>query len=193
MRCLIRSEGAHRTGPRHHRVTVEETRLPAGDGAVRRRALLGGAAMAAFPGLLGGCSRSAPAPPVPLPDVAVLNAAISAEQRLIALYEAVRGAHGGLAGRLDPLLAHHREHLTVLRRHHRPGTLPSSASPSATPPAPVVPDTAGRALAELRAAEGQAARDRAAAVERVGPGLAQLFASIGACEAGHAALLGQDR
>ncbi|WP_233510778.1 hypothetical protein [Actinomadura craniellae] len=162
---------------------------------MRRRTLLGGigggVAATAFPGLLAACSEPAPPPPAPAPDVAVLAAAVTAEERLIALYEAVRGSHGGLAGRIDPLLAHHREHLSVLRAHRRPGTIPSSPAPSPVPPA--APGTPAAALAALRAAEQAAAHERADAVQRVGPGLAQLFASIGACEAGHAAALAAAR
>jgi hypothetical protein len=41
----------------------------------------------------------------------------------------------------------------------------------------------------LRTAERQAASARLADVTRVAPGMAQLFASIGACEAGHATWL----
>lgn len=148
--------------------------------------MLGGTAL--VPVLLSGCARTDPQELRPLPDVAVLTAAIASEERLIALYEAARGAHTGLAAQLDPVLAHHREHLTVLRRHYVPGTGDRSATP--VPVArPSVPSQAGKALSLLRRAETEAATARANDVERVAPGVAQLLACIGACEAGHAAAL----
>ncbi|REE99197.1 hypothetical protein DFJ69_4704 [Thermomonospora umbrina] len=129
--------------------------------------------------------------PRPSPDVAVLTGAMTAERGLIALYEAVLRTHSGLVGRLTPMLAHHREHLTVLGRHHLPGTEPL------VPPAPVtpaaVPDKESEALDLLRDAESRAAAGRAEDVRLVAPGVAQLLASIGAGEAWHAALLGAER
>lgn len=158
---------------------------------------------------LTGCAKKPAQMPKPLPDVAVLNDAIAAERDLIALHEAVTGAHPELAGRLSTLLAHHRDHLLVLRRHYRPGTgerTPAAPPPPATvrgttgatasaaPPAivasPSVPAGLDQALAVVRAAERQAAAARIRDVGQVPPGLAQLFASIGACEAGHVAMLG---
>jgi hypothetical protein len=142
--------------------------------------------------LLGGCGdaeRDASAA-TERAKLAVLVGAIAAEQDLIALYEAARAAHPPLAGRIDPALAHHREHLTVLKRHHRPGS-GDRADESAIPPprAGQVPARAPAALATLRTAERRAAAARAAEAGRADPGLAQLLASIGACEAGHAAAL----
>jgi hypothetical protein len=119
--------------------------------------------------------------------VAVLTGVIAAEEHLVALYEAVRTAHSGLSARLGPLLTHHRAHLSALRRHYRPGTYSTSPSPVPTAPRPpAVPGQATRALAALRLADRPAPAARAKEVERVEPGFAQLLASIGACEAGHA-------
>lgn len=163
--------------------------MPQGSPTPTRRALLAGTA-AAFPVLLAGCGSEDRTPPRPGPEVAVLTAAIGAEQALIALYEAARGAHAALISRIDPALAHHREHLSVLRRHYIPGTGAGAVTLTGAPQSPpAVPDRASRALAALRRAESRAAASRAADVTRVGPALAQLFASIGACEAGHAAAL----
>ncbi|WP_344948479.1 hypothetical protein [Actinomadura miaoliensis] len=167
---------------------VWETRLPEAS-TVSRRAVLGGTAGIALPAL-GGCGREPAAPPALDPELTILVGAIAAEQDLIALYEAARGAHADLAARIDPALAHHREHLAVLRRHYVPGSgrLASSA-PAPSPVVQRVPGDPSGALAALRQAESRAAAARAAEVGRAGPGLAQLLASIGACEAGHAAAL----
>jgi hypothetical protein len=126
--------------------------------------------------------------------VPILVGAIAAEQDLIALYEAVRRAHASLAARVDPALAHHREHLAVLRRHYLPGTGGRAGEGGAVPPPTPrqAPGRAARALAALREAEDRAAAARAADAGRADPGLAQLLASIGACEAGHAAALAED-
>ncbi|HEU5158821.1 MAG TPA: hypothetical protein VFU43_17635 [Streptosporangiaceae bacterium] len=161
---------------------------------VTRRVLLGLAAAAA----LAGCSRKRPQELRPLPDVGVLLGAIAAEERLIALYESTRAAHPDLAGRLDPMLSHHRDHLTVLRRHYVPGTAETQAPATPAPTAgasggragtTVAPRGRRRAVAALRTAERDAAAARSADVTRVSAGMAQLFASIGACEAGHATWL----
>lgn len=153
-----------------------------------RRTLLGGAVSAAA---LGGCAEKGPRVPAPLPDVAVLTAAIAAEQRLVALYEAALRAHPGLGKRLNPVLAHHREHLGALRRHYIPGTekVTATASPAAPPE---VPGKESQVLGLLRRVEGEAAGARVNDVQRVTPEMAQLLASIGACEAGHAAMLTED-
>ncbi|MBA9006999.1 MULTISPECIES: hypothetical protein [Thermomonospora] len=164
--------------------------MSAARSAVSRRAVLGGLGGVA----LGGCTRDEPrAAPSPSPDVAVLASAIAGEEGLVGLYEAALRAHADLAGRLAPVLARHREHLTVLRRHRVPGTVASSAA--ATPPVvtpPAVPPSAEEALELLARTEREAAAARAEDVRRVAPAMAQLLASIGACEAGHAALLAED-
>ena len=171
---------------------------------VTRRVLLGLATAAA----LTGCSRKRPQELRPQPDVAVLLDAIVTEERLIALYESTRTTHPELGRRLDPMLTHHRDHLTVLRRHYVPGTAetdddegdgarparPMTPAPNAggqggPDDATVAPQNRRRAVTALRTAERHAAAARSADVTRVSAGMAQLFASIGACEAGHAAWL----
>jgi hypothetical protein len=126
--------------------------------------------------------------PAPGPEVSLLDGVIKSEVALIALYDAVLAAHPGLAGRLKPLRDHHVQHLSVLKRHYVPGTGMATASPT-----PQVSTTAPagerRALGALRAAERNAANARADDVRRSAPGLSQLLASIGACEAGHAQVL----
>jgi hypothetical protein len=156
--------------------------------ALPRRMLIGGVLAVAAPALTG-CAKKHVAIPKPLPDVAVLTAAMAAEQDLVDLYGAVISGYPALTARLSPMLAHHRDHLTVLRRQYVPGTGEKTPSPSARPQ-PTTGADQGQALALLRNAEQQAAAGRIADLARVPPGLAQLFACIGACEAGHAALLG---
>lgn len=158
--------------------------------ALPRRMVIGGALAVAAPAL-AGCTKKRAAIPKPLPDVAVLTGAISTEQDLVDLYGATIAAYPAMATRLDPMLAHHRDHLTVLRRQYVPGTGEKTASPSPTVrPKPTVAADQNQALTALRNAERQAAAARIADLGRVPAGLAQLFACIGACEAGHAALLG---
>jgi hypothetical protein len=159
-----------------------------------RRALFRGVGVITVTAGLGGCSKKRLEELKPLPDVAVLTAAMAAEEHLVALYEAVRSTHSGLSRRLDPFLAHHRDHLSALRRHYRPGTGSGTPTPAITsPPPPTAPAQPVQALATLRLAERQAATARVTDVERVGPGFAQLLASIGACEAGHAMALARAR
>lgn len=162
----------------------EEPRLPV---HVSRRAVLGGAAGLAC---LAGCQGTAPRDLSPGPEVAVLLGAIADEERLISLYEQVTTAYSGLSSAFTDALRDHREHLEVLRRHYVPGTGGATATPpvSATPFAP--PSSAAGAVSVLRAAEKEAATARVADMAGAPAGLAQLLASIGACEAGHATALG---
>ncbi|WP_243723036.1 ferritin-like domain-containing protein [Actinomadura sp. 7K507] len=159
-------------------------RLP---GAVSRRALLGRGAVLGGAVLVLPWAAGCAAETVPHKDVPTLVGAIASEQDLVATYEAARSADASRAGRLDPVLAHHREHLAVLKRHYVPGSGDRAGeggaipAPSATP----VPD-GNKAFAALRDAEDRAAKARTADAAKADPGLAQLLASIGACEAGHA-------
>jgi hypothetical protein len=162
--------------------------LPPGDHTVGRRAILGGT-LALGLSLTAGCAKKAPPKLTPHPDVAVLTAAIDGESGLVALYEAVTAKHADLTQRLAPLLAHHRDHLSVLHRYYLPSSGEGTPTPAVQATPPSVSDEPAQAVATLRTAERQAAVARAKDVENVSPGLAQLFASIGACEAGHAAVL----
>ncbi|WP_344821813.1 hypothetical protein [Actinocorallia longicatena] len=158
---------------------------------VSRRALLGGGAALATPLVAGvsGCAGDESAQPRPKADVGVLLAAIADEERLIALYEKVAAAHQDLPAHFPAALNHHREHLAALRRHYVPGTgVTPTPVPTTAPPEP--PADLGAARTALRQAEKSAAAARVADSGRVAPGVAQLMASIGACEAGHAARLG---
>ncbi|MFI0409694.1 ferritin-like domain-containing protein [Actinomadura sp. 3N508] len=157
-------------------------------GSISRRALLGrgaalGAGVLVLP-WLAGCTAEAAAPHADLP---ALVGAIASEQNLIATYEAARSVNASLAGRLDSVLAHHREHLAVLKRHYVPGSGDRADEGGAIPPPTASPVPRGSGvLVVLREAEERAAEQRRAEAAKAAPGLAQLLASIGACEAGHA-------
>ena len=149
-----------------------------------RRAVLGGSA-AVLAAVTGCTSVGRAAAPPPGPDVSLLDGAIQSEAGLIALYAAVIAAHQGLSDRLKPLHDHHTRHLDVLKRHYVPGTTTGTTTPAPQATA-TAPRGEARALAALMSAERKAAAARSGEVRRATPGLAQLLASIGACEAGHA-------
>jgi hypothetical protein len=137
-----------------------------------------------------GCGAPAAATPPPGSDVAILRAAIAAKKNMISLYLAVRALHPELAGQLDPLLADNNAHLAELQRRliepaHRSAGRTGGRSPS---PAPGNGNPAA-ALAALQSAERTAAAVHVGQLRTVTPSLAQLLASIAACEATHAAAL----
>jgi hypothetical protein len=163
------------------------------------------ASAAALPVLLGtaGCRSSdvftgpdpLAGPPRPAPDVITLQAIIAAEHTMVQLYQAAIGGDRAAARArgLEPLLAEHQQHLTRLRARLivPPGASASaSASPgvSVSPSASPVPQRV--TIARLRAAERASAADLVRRLGSVEPALAQLFASIAASDATHAAALG---
>jgi hypothetical protein len=159
------------------------------------------ASAAALPLLLGaaGC-RSEDAfagpdplagPPRPSPEVITLQAVIAAEESLIQLYKTAIGADPGNTDRarlLNPLLAQHEQHLAQLRaRLVVPAGAPAAQAPRHTSPG----GTRARVTtARLRAAERASAAGLVRRLATVEPALAQLFASIAASDATHAAALG---
>ena len=150
-----------------------------------RRTVLVAAAMA-FPLLAAGCKgvSALGTPPRPLPDVAVLDDAITAEKLMIARYHAAISGSPGQAAFLTPLLAQHQSHAARLASrliNPRPARPAPASSPTATPPAPT--------LTALQAAEEDAADALVRHLAEVTPSLAQLLASIAASEASHAQLL----
>jgi hypothetical protein len=168
----------------------------------RRRVLL--ASAAALPALLGtaGCRSSdvftgpdpLAGPPRLAPDVITLQAVIAAEHTMIQLYQAAIGGDRAAARArgLEPLLAEHQQHLTRLRARL---IVPAGASPSPGGSASPSPGAAGSVprgvtIARLRAAERTSAADLVRRLGTVEPALAQLFASIAACDATHVAALG---
>ena len=110
----------------------------------------------------------------PDPDAAVRARAAAAEHALLATYDAVLAAHPDLAPRLSAPRAEHAAHLAALRHGPAPG-----------------PTASERPSGDLVALERRAAADRLAdCLTASDPALARLLASIGACEAVHAATLG---
>ena len=166
-----------------------------------RRAVLAATA-ASLPLLaLSGCKAvgALATPPRPAPDVAVLKAAIAAEEVMIARYDAVITRSARLAGSLRPLRAEHQSHLIQLRSRLivPPGSAAASPSPSrsgraAAGPGRGLPRRAGlaAAISYLQAAERHAASTLLHQLIAVSPSLAQLMASVAASEATHVAALG---
>jgi hypothetical protein len=155
----------------------------------RRRSVLAAAAMT-FPLFAAGCKGvgALGTPPRPLPDVAVLDDAITAEKLMIARYRATIAGSPGQAAFLTPLLDQHRAHLARLRsRLLDPRETPSPAGSGS--PSPQAASGGAADLSGLRAAEEDAASALIRHLTEVTPSLAQLLASIAASEATHALLL----
>jgi hypothetical protein len=160
-----------------------------------RRALI--AAAGALPLVaVSGCKGAdvLASPPRPAPDVALLRAAIAAEQLLVTQYAEVlrgltssgAGASAALNAALGSLLGEHRAHLAELRSRLIVPAGSASPSPSARATrAPVVPAAPAAAVAFLRAAEQAAATAMLGRLTGAPASLAQLFASISASEATH--------
>ena len=160
-----------------------------------RRALLVAAASGS---LLAGCKGIAALGPVPPPgpDVITLEHAIASEELMIARYRAAltalvrQGRHPDLVA---GLLTEHSRHLAALRsRLVLPPRL-ATERPRPSPTPPPVPAGHAQVLDYLAAAERAAAARLLGQLQHVPAPLAQLMASIGACEAAHAALLGGTR
>lgn len=115
-------------------------------------------------------------------DVITLDEVIAAEQALIGLYQAAVGTQlsPGLVG---GLLAQHRQHLAQLQARL---VIPAGQATPSPSPAAV---TGQVTVARLRAAEQASAADLVRQLATVQPALAQLFASIAASDATHAAAL----
>jgi hypothetical protein len=146
----------------------------------RRTVLATGAVLA-----LAGClPADESAPPPPDPDL-VLRRRVAAEVRaLVAAYVAATATFPALAARLGPLAAEHDAHVAALDPR------PPSTRPSL--PVPPEPATATATLDRLADLERSAGRRRTSQSLRAGSDLARLLASVGACNAVHAALLGRD-
>lgn len=161
----------------------------------RRRFLLGAVSV---PLVAYGCRplvREPVTPPREDPDVVIARRVLAAEDSLLAAYVAAGRGHRRLAGALAPFRARHRAHRAALlgRLPRVPGTTPSfSTSPSGTvSPARTPASSVRRELHRLVRAERAAAAARVDDVLDAGPSLAELLASIGACEAAHVELLRQ--
>ncbi|MFI6601238.1 hypothetical protein ACIBHX_33755 [Nonomuraea sp. NPDC050536] len=111
------------------------------------------------------------------PDGVLLRELIADKERTVALYTTLIDAG---AAKLVPFRDRHRAHLAELhRRSTDAGKLPT-ATPSHSPKV---------SLTRLRDVERRAAALRPRQIAGVSPALAQLVASIGACEAAHAIAL----
>ncbi|GAB2462159.1 hypothetical protein GCM10027187_32820 [Streptosporangium sandarakinum] len=156
-----------------------------------------GAAAATVAATVGGCAAEKPehqrAEP-PDPDTVLLRQLIADKERIIGLYASAPSA------KLLPFKRRHEAHLAELRRRLPPAARGARASatpgPSGGAAAPSAPSASGTpapepraSLRSLRAAERKAADSRPRQVEGASPALAQLVASIGACEAAHAVAL----
>jgi hypothetical protein len=118
----------------------------------------------------------------------VLLRAVTAEQDLIWIYAKVMSAYSGLAATLAPLRAEHAAHLGQLRA--RVIEPPGKQAPATVPERPAVAATPAAALAQLRAAEQAAVTAQMNRLAAAPASLAQLYASIAACESTHVSVLG---
>lgn len=158
-------------------------------------ALVGGGAL-----LVGGCSRGEDGPPAPPRELRVRARIAEEVSGLTELYAGVLERFPDAASELSTLAAEHSAHVEALlgppaarRLLRRAGsaTAPPSGSPSPSAP-PEVPATLAAARLMLADSEAAASRRRAAQARTATPGTARLLASIGACNAVHAALLRAD-
>ncbi len=135
-------------------------------------------------------------------DQLVAQRVARAEQELLAAYDAVTVAHPELTDRLAPFRADHVAHLHGLEPGATPSTAaPSNPAPSNGAPSSVLPATAAAStppssppastaiLRQLADLERVAAQARVDDVATTSGSLARFVASIGGCEAAHAALL----
>ncbi|WP_157253524.1 hypothetical protein [Nonomuraea typhae] len=144
----------------------------------RRAVLAGGASLAALAGCSTPGATERPAPKPEDPEHVLMRELIADKERTIGLYTTLIASGGK---KLAPFRDRHRAHLDELRRRFpAAGTLP--ASPSTAPPSP--PPKVS--LTRLRDVERKAAALRPRQLADASPALAQLIASIGACEALHA-------
>lgn len=154
--------------------------------SVSRRALLRGGALGVAAVTVTGCAAEKRVPPAaapPDPETLLLRELIAGKERTVALYASAASA------RLEPFRQRHEAHLAELRRRLPPA--PPAPSPTSSP----VPSPSGSpaqgvpSVRTLRNLEHRAAALRVRQIVGVSPPLAQLLASIGACEAAHALAL----
>ncbi len=159
------------------------------DGFSRRR-MLAGAAGAAAVAVSGGCGLFDHDSERQRPDA--LQPLLTEASTLVAALDAAALAQPALAGRLTPLAADHRAHVTALARVI--GTpAPSAPAPSDPAPGPSSPGgpagDASAVLRQLRAQAQAAARNAATACGAAPAERASLVGSIAACRATHAEAL----
>jgi hypothetical protein len=148
--------------------------------------------------LLAGCKglEALGPPPRPAAAVGTLDYVIAAEEQLVHTYRAALTALAGqprVAKVMGDVLADHEAHLLRLRARLIVPSGLSSTSPGPSPRPALLQPHAGTPTQEIIA--GLVSAEKAAAARLIGqllnmpPAVAQLMASIGASEAGHAALL----
>lgn len=156
-----------------------------GGQGLTRRSLLGGTVLGGSLVLAAGCADPDGPKEPPDAELATLRTAIATETALIALYDAARKAAPGLARRLRPPLHHHQSHLARLKSRVAEASPSPSPTPTPTPKPPRLPAGSAAVLNELRKAERAASEQLTGQLARVSPSLAQLLASIAACEYAH--------
>nr|WP_231493935.1 hypothetical protein [Nocardiopsis sp. CNT312] len=163
-------------------------------GGVSRRAMLGAAAAGAAFGL-AGCGRVDWYPREVAPEEYVLRSVLREKERTVARYEAALAGGDLPEELLRGALERHLSHVDALTEALPEDSLAaadggggaSGGTAAAVPEPEGVLDAAG-----LRALEAAAASTRIdQALDVSDPGIAQLISGIGACEAGHAYLLGR--
>jgi len=150
-----------------------------------RRSLLGGTVLGGTLLFAVGCADPNGADEPPDAELSTLRAAVASETALIALYNAAREASPALSRRLRPPLHHHQSHLARLKSRIQEASPAPSPTRTPTPAPPKLPAGSAAVLAELRKAEHAASDRLTRQLARVSPSLAQLLASIAACEYGH--------
>ncbi|MGW0484322.1 ferritin-like domain-containing protein [Nonomuraea sp. NPDC003214] len=151
----------------------------------RRTALAAGAVVLALAGCSAPREAGPPSQAPDTPDQALARVLMAEKQQTISLYAAVI-AKG--SAKLVPYRQRHEAHLAELRRRFpalRPATT-GTASPGPTASSSATPTPPKVTLSQLRGIERKAAAARPRQIAGVTPSLAQLVASIGACEALHA-------
>ena len=139
---------------------------------------------------MSGCKGPAvlSAPPTVSPQTQTLLHAVTAELNLIWIYNKAMASYSGLAATLAPLRAEHEAHLAQLRgRVIEP---PGKQAPDTVTAKPPLGSTQAAALAQLRTAEQAAVMAMMGRLNGASPSLAQLYASIAACETTHVSVLG---
>ena len=127
------------------------------------------------------------APPTVSPQTQTLLHAVTAELNLIWIYNAASTAYSGLAPALAPLRAEHEAHLAQLRA--RVIEPPGKKVPDTVTAKPHLGPTQADALVQLRGAEQSAVTTLMGRLSSASPSLAQLYASIAACESTHVSIL----
>ncbi|MGV9778466.1 hypothetical protein [Streptosporangium sp. NPDC003464] len=157
--------------------------------SLSRRALLRGGALGVAAAAVAGCAAEEPEPPraePPDPETVLLKQLIAGKEQTIAHYASAASA------KLAPFRERHEAHLAELRRRLPPESAATPA-PSGSAPSPAPSGTPAPArkasLRSLQALERKAAALRPRQLDGASPSLAQLIASIGACEAAHALAL----